>query len=133
VTRLGNSVLGLLLSASFLPAANATPIRPDVKKLLAAPPGSTVQFAPARAGWNGPEAPSAKHAGLNPELAGITAAAARIEFKNAILSALVPDPRITAAIMLTIVFLRRWLMQKREAAQPKAVAIQDNQKLRPAA
>lgn len=130
--RLGKWVLGLLFSASFLPA-NATPIRPDVKKLLATPPGSSVEFAPARAGWNGPEALTAQQAGLNPDLARITPAAARIEFKNAIFSALVPDQRVSAAILLTIIFLRRWLGSQREAARPEPVLIEDNQKLRPAA
>lgn len=130
--RLGKWVLGLLLSASLLPA-NATPIRPDVKKLLATPPGSSLEFAPARAGWNGPEAPSAQQAGLNPDLARVTPAATRIEFKNAILSALVPDPRVSAAILLAIIFLRKWLRREREAARLQPVLIEDNQKLRPAA
>jgi len=104
-----------------------------VKKLLATPPGSSVEFAPARAGWNGPEALTAQQAGLNPDLARITPAAARIEFRNAIFSALVPDPRVSAAILLMIIFLRRWLGRQREAARPQPVLIEDNQKLRPAA
>jgi hypothetical protein len=132
VRRLANWIFGLFISASFLPAS-ATPIRPDVKKLLATPPGSSVEFAPARAGWNGPEALTAQQAGLNPDLARITPAAARIEFKNAIFSALVPDPRVSAAILLTIIFLRRWLGRQREAARPQPVLIEDSQKLRPAA
>src|SRR5512146_313871 len=34
--------------------ADATPLRPDIRKLVTQP-RDTVQFAPARAGWDGPE------------------------------------------------------------------------------
>jgi hypothetical protein len=112
---------------------NATPIKPDLKKLLTAPPGSNVQFAPARAGWNGPEAPTASQANMNPELARITPAAARLEWRNSIMNALVPDPRITAAILITILFLRRWILQQRQLLQPHSVSVEEKQQLRPAA
>jgi hypothetical protein len=128
---LGHWVLGISLSALSLSSANATPIKPDMKKLLAAPPGSTIQFAPARAGWNGPEAPTAERGKLNPELARITPAAARLEMKNAILSAVIPDPRVTVSIILAILVLRRMLKSK--AAQPQAGTIADTKELRPAA
>src|SRR5512140_419878 len=50
--KLLSSMLVLLAAVSV---ASATPIQPDIKKLLSSP-RPTQRFAPARVGWNGPEA-----------------------------------------------------------------------------
>ena len=68
-------------------SAGATPIRPDIRKLVAEPSQDTIQFAPARAGWNGSEAAVNNAQFTNPAVERLTPAAARREVRASMLGA----------------------------------------------
>ena len=82
----------------FVPAT-ATPIRPDLKQLLAEPQ-ATQPFVPARAGWHGPETP--------PPPPRAQAEAASRAVRASLWAAAIPDPWAVLAIALAILFLR-WM------------------------
>ncbi len=102
---------GFLLSLSAAPAM-ATPIRPDLQKLLAEPQEAAMQFVPARAGWQGPEMSPAR-AHVNPAAAVEQSSAAEAA-RASLLAAVIPDPRVLALIALTILLLRR--LRKKQPA-----------------
>jgi len=83
----------------------ATPINPDIRKVLARPDYQANQFAPARAGWDGPEMSTSRPVNLTLEQVG-PAATAR-ELHAALFAAFVPDYRVVALIVLIILFFRR--------------------------
>jgi hypothetical protein len=85
---------------------HATPIRPDVQRLLAAPP-APAQFVPARAGWHGPETPAPVR-GLNGQLDRASSARA---VRASLLAAAIPDPWAVLAIGAAILLLR-WMRLK---------------------
>jgi len=95
-------------------AAAATPIQPDLEKLLSKPRSEHEWFEPARAGWDGPETETSgsSRSSLVLEKFGPaeTARIARASF----LAAAVPDPRIWACLCALILLLRR-----RQRATPK--------------
>jgi hypothetical protein len=97
------SMLILVLAA----AAAATPIQPDLEKLLSKPHSEQEWFEPARAGWDGPETESSGFSRSAFALRSFgpaeTARAARASF----LAAAVPDPRIWACVCMLILLLRR--------------------------
>jgi len=111
--------LGLLALAAGL--AQATPVQPDVRKLLAEPQRTQVQFPPARAGWHGPEGPV--EANLNPLLRSITPAATAKAVRASMLQVLVPDSRMLAAILGMIVILRRFVRYRRRARGPQLITL----------
>lgn len=82
--------------------ADATPIRPNIRKLVtqnqAAPPPAT----PARAGWDGPEMPRPE-ARTNPVL---DPAVTLRSNKAALITAAVPDPRAILAVFVVILLMR---------------------------
>jgi len=98
----------------FSLAAAATPIQPDLEKLLSKPRSEHEWFEPARAGWDGPETEisGSSRSSLVLEKFGPaeTARVARASF----LAAAVPDPRIWACLCALILLLRR-----RQRATPK--------------
>ncbi len=100
-------LLTLALTAGFFILvtieANATPIRPDLRKLLGEPQEAVTQFVPARAGWQGPEMTTA--APKNADLLDQSAAAGNM--RATLIAAAVPDVRILALIALVILLLRR--------------------------
>jgi hypothetical protein len=79
--------------------ALATPVQPDIRKLLLESPPPPAQYAPARAGWQGPEAPTTQ-ASLDPVLASVSGPARAQEAKDSLKRAAIPDPRALAAIVL---------------------------------
>ncbi len=96
--------MALLAAIAFCAPATATPIKPDIKKLVAEPQQPQTPYMPARAGWNGPEMqkvpvdaapPAFSHAG--------TARAIRAS----LLAAIVPDWRMALALAIAIFVLRR--------------------------
>lgn len=95
--------------------ADATPIKPDIRKILSAPKQSHIDYVPARAGWNGPETPvridplASTYNQLGP------AATAR-EVHNALYASFVPDYRALAGVFLVIMLLRRIVHQRRKAS-----------------
>jgi hypothetical protein len=101
--------------------ANSTPIKPDVRKILhQSDQTEVVQFGPARAGWDGPEAVPAAQSNPNPVLESIGPAASDRAVRASLLSALVPDPRAIAAIVLIILLLRRMRRTSKAAARKTA-------------
>ena len=92
---------------TFLGAtAHASPIRPDIKKLLAQPPVPMPQYVPARAGWNGPEIATSRTA-PNPTFESLSPAATDREVRATLFATMMPDLRILALLALVILLLRR--------------------------
>ena len=83
--------------------ANGTPIRPDLQKLLAEPP-EAAPFAPARAGWQGPEMSASLS---SPARALLEQSSAGPQVRDSLLAILVPDVRVLLLIGFTILRLRR--------------------------
>lgn len=113
-----------------------TPIRPDIRKLVAEPAQDTIQFAPARAGWNGPEtATSAEF--TNPAMERLTPAASKREFRASLVALALPDWRIVAALGLIIIMLRMARRKRAEQTTPATLEasnpVQADDTLRPAA
>ena len=104
------SMLVLILVA----VAAATPIQPNLEKLLSKPHSAQQWFEPARAGWDGPETDDSGLSRSSSILEKFgpaeTARVARASF----LAAAVPDPRIWASLGALILLLRR-----RQRATPK--------------
>jgi hypothetical protein len=102
-------MLILMLAAT----AAATPIQPDLEKLLSKPHSEQQHFEPARAGWDGPETgftPARSSFALEEFGPVETARIARASF----VAAAVPDPRVWACLCALILLLR-----KRNRATPK--------------
>ncbi len=98
----------LLLSTAKI---GAIPIRPDIRKMLSEPEPST-QFAPARAGWNGPETPVRVGPAENTfEQIGPTGTMKLVH--QAVFATFVPDYRAVGAIILIILLLRRITTRRR--------------------
>jgi hypothetical protein len=92
---------------TFLGAtAHASPIRPDIKKLLSQPPVPMPQYVPARAGWNGPEIATSRTA-PNPTFESLSPAASDRELRATLFATMMPDLRILALLALVILLLRR--------------------------
>ena len=84
---------------------DAAPLRPDIRKLVAQP-SDTVQFAPARAGWNGPENARASSPVAESSAVDLSGEAAKRATRAALLTAALPDPRAVVAIVAAILLLR---------------------------
>jgi hypothetical protein len=100
------AAVGLL---SFLGAtSHASPIRPDIKKLLAQPAQQQQMppYVPARAGWKGPEISTARTA-PNPTYESLSPAATARDVRATMLATMMPDYRILALLALVILLLRR--------------------------
>jgi hypothetical protein len=129
--------LGPLLTLAAILAmalmARATPIRPDIRKLVAEPSQETIQFAPARAGWNGSEAAVNNAQFTNPSVERLTPAAAKREVRASMLAVAVPDWRIVAAILALIVLLRIARRKGRPEKRAEPSAVVPTEVFRPAA
>ena len=131
------ALCGFLL---FLAAtqAEATPIHPNVQKLLSQPEQTEIHLGPARAGWNGPEIPQS--ADPSP-LTLFGAAADAQEVRESLISAFIPDPRAVAFLLAVILLLRQfrnWRASRvpKPVPQPTVVSFpgeQNPQGLHPAA
>lgn len=118
--------------------SEATPIRPDVKKLINQPQQPDIHLAPARAGWNGPEM---ARAGDAPGLVLFGSASDAQAVRESLIAAFVPDPRVLAFLMALILLLRQfrnWRTSRVSQAVPTGNVLafsvqQDPQELRPAA
>jgi hypothetical protein len=95
--------------------AHASPIRPDIRKLLAQPTTPTPQYIPARAGWNGPEISTARTA-PNPTYESLSPATAAREVRASLTATMVPDYRVLVLLALVILLLRRMRKQQPIAA-----------------
>ena len=123
----------LLLTAGlfvFLSAidADATPIRPNIRKLVTENQTPPPRAEPARAGWNGPELPP-RSAMTIPALDPAVTLRAN---KAALLTAAVPDPRAILAVV-AIVFLMRLLRnlqeKERQAKSAELVTIAPKERI----
>lgn len=96
--------------------AEAMPIKPDVRKVLEQeqPNAAPTQFAPARAGWDGPETARSTQ-GFNSTYNQLGPAGTARAVRNSLLAAALPDYRALAAIALIILLLRRMRKARREA------------------
>ena len=104
--KLLSTILVVLAAVSI---AGATPIQPDIKKLLSTP-RPTQHFAPARVGWNGPEAAASSEAIPAESLGNI---GPRTDQRQALIQLATPDWRIFLALGALIFLLR--LLRKRAA------------------
>ena len=96
--------------------AQAAPIRPDLQKLLDQPQ-PVQQFAPARAGWDGPEMPRRPQLGSNSTYDILNPAASARALRGSMLALALPDLRFLALVVLAILLLRR---MRKVRQQPKA-------------
>jgi cytochrome bd-type quinol oxidase subunit 1 len=94
--------------------AEATPIRPDVQKVLAQPQYSPAHFVPARAGWYGPEIPRQPQV-VNTTYEQLKPATTARMVRESLIAASLPDYRALAAILLIILLLRRIRKAHRQA------------------
>lgn len=123
-----SAVLATALLASF--PAFGTPLRPDLNKLLARPQPKQTDFAPARAGWDGPElVPPEKSP--NPILERYSPQASARAARATLMAIAVPDIRVVLAITLVIFLLRR--IRKATLEAPETSNQQPQNELRPAA
>jgi hypothetical protein len=112
-------VLALLLAVS----AWAVPIKPDLQKILKEQPDRPMQFEPARAGWNGPEAPPASQAVRNPVYEAYGPAATARAVRAALIAAATPDPLSIAAVGVLILFWRYSRKQRLQREGANLVAM----------
>ncbi len=93
-------MLVLVLTAQF---ALATPLRPNLKKLLSQPPPDRHEYIPARAGWDGPELKDLQD-NLYVERYSPEASARAV--RAGLIAAAVPDWRAVLVIAALILVLR---------------------------
>lgn len=111
------SALAVALVCATCCGVQATPVEPDLEKLLRTPT-PTHQFTPARAGWNGPESagPSGDdNSALDRYSPEANALALRRELQNLA----IPDWRFVAGLLLLIVALRA-VRQRAEQRPPSS-------------
>lgn len=111
-------LFGALLALLCAVPGLATPIRPNLQQILAEPPRNQ-SFAPARAGWNGPEMvpPQAEP---NPTLEAYGFTASRQASRAALLALVVPDARAVLAIAGAIVLMRLAKRLESQRRNPKS-------------
>lgn len=118
--------------------SEATPIRPNVKKLLSQPEQTEIHLGPARAGWNGPEIAQSSDPSA---LALFGTATDAQEVRESLISAFIPDPRAVAFLLAVILLLRQfrnWRVSRSPKVVPTGTVVrfpseQSPQELRPAA
>ncbi|HSE48206.1 MAG TPA: hypothetical protein VLA96_03255 [Terriglobales bacterium] len=110
VIVLGAALVCLLLVGT----SDATPIKPDVRKLVETPPPAPPAYEPARAGWNGPETSPGQIAMAAAQEAHVRAV------RRALATVVTPDPRAWAAILAMILLLRKVRSMRAAQAAPAA-------------
>jgi len=100
--------------------ANATPIRPDIRKVVAESQTRPPQMPSARAGWNGPE--------MRPESRTIAALDPAITLRSnkaALITAAIPDPRALFAVAIIIILMRtlKRVQDEQKDRQPATVVV----------
>ena len=89
----------MMLGSLALPAA-ASPIYPNIRKVVKESEAKPMPFAPARAGWQGAEMPR------DPVNNALDSAVTLRANKAALLTAAIPDVRAIFAVVLVIVLMR---------------------------
>ena len=110
--------------------ANATPIHPDIRKVISESQTTPVHMAPARAGWNGPE--------MKPEtrtIPGLDPTVTLRSNKAALITAAIPDPRALLAVAVVILLMRalKKIHEEQKKRQPATVVAIDHDQERIAA
>jgi hypothetical protein len=96
--------------------AEATPIRPNIRKLVTQPQEDTTAVSmPARAGWDGPEMASSRQQASSLESFS-SERLARAE-RAELITAATPDPRAILGIVAVIFLLR--LLRRQDEKHPK--------------
>ncbi len=118
--------VAMLLLAVLGAEAQATPVEPDINKLLAQPHTPPQPFPVARAGWKGPETAPSPQAAPHPILENFGAMAQKREMERALRAVAIPDPRAAVAVLIVILVLRT-VRRKRldKSAQPQPGASED--------
>ena len=116
VAALGMLIFLVLSSAS----AHATPIKPDVQRMIRESQQSQKPFIPARAGWSEPTSTTA--ALHNPVLESLKGDNARSEFRETLAMVATPDPWLVVAF-LTIILLMRKLRTIEESRRRAVVPV----------
>src|SRR4051794_11163116 len=97
--------------------AMATPIQPDIKKLLSTPRPNQ-HFAPARVGWNGPEVATVSAEAL--PAAQLGALGIQRDLRPTLIQLVTPDWRVFLGLG-TLIFLLRQLRKRSVPAPAHAV------------
>jgi hypothetical protein len=131
--RLPGLIFSTVMLAAMAGPLSATPIRPDIRKLVADPAENHIQFAPARAGWNGPEMDTASIKSGNPAIEQLSPAASARAVRTSLVATAIPDWRLVLPIAVIIVMLR--YSRRRATTQQVEVSNQEQAEegLRPAA
>ena len=116
----------IVLIAAFSALAGGSPIQPDMQKLLSNPHPQQERFAPARAGWDGPESSSATTDSARASLERFGPAATAREVRAGLISAAIPDPKIWGCLVMLILVLRIWLPEKTRRLRPPSTLDQES-------
>ena len=132
IVKLVSSILLVLVAVTV---AMATPIRPDIKKLLATPQ-TKQHFVPARVDWNGPEAASVSP-DLSPAMERFGPAGLQRLTRESLIQVATPDWRIFLGLGALIFLLRilknREMLARVPARYPTLVDAVEPKAQRPAA
>ena len=114
------AVLGMLIFL-VLSSVNsqATPIKPDVQRMIREAQQAQRPFIPARAGWSEPSSDSA--ALHNPVLASLSSDRVQQEYRQTLAMVATPDPWIVVALAMVIVLMRK--LRSMDAARKRAAAV----------
>ena len=117
---------GLLMAliTGSLNVGFAMPIKPNLEKTLQQQEQRKRVFAPAQAGWNGPEMQRPQDVAPNPVLEAYGPAATARSIRASLVAAAIPDPKAVLAIVTIIILMRvmRTVGERREH-KTKVVAI----------
>lgn len=115
------AVLGALLFIVLSSIdSQATPIKPDVQKMLQQSQRSRQPFIPARAGWSDSAVSSAA---VNPALQSIAQDHLRREFQETLAAIATPDPWLVVALAAVIILMRKLRSMEAERKPPTVVGV----------
>lgn len=99
--------------------SNATPIKPDVQRMIRDTQQAQKPFIPARAGWSEPSSTTA--ALHNPVLASLNSDRVQQEYRETLMTVATPDPWILVALGMVIVLMRK--LRSIEASRRRAAEV----------
>ena len=116
------AALGMLLFLVLSTVdSQATPIKPDVQKLLRQSQQSQQPFIPARAGWNEPT--SATTVVKNPILESVAGDHLSQEYRETLTAVATPDPWIVLALGALILLMRKLRTIEAQRNRMRKVAV----------
>ncbi len=110
------SLIVVLGSMLCVVPSYATPIKLDLKKLLAQPQPKKLDYIPARAGWDGPEQRPPES---NVYLQRYAPAASAHAMRASLLAAAVPDWRAVLGL-IALIFVLRWTRKASRGEVPSS-------------